>query len=286
MSRLKPYIMLAPVMALVLGVFVGGLMMGLMQSLGYFPAIGMRTFTLDYYKQVITNPDFMTSLSFSLYISLISSVLALIFGVALAYLLIKGNSKKQVEEILYKLPIIVPHSVAALLIYTVFAQSGILSRVLFHLGLIATPAEMPAFLFDRTGRGIILAYLWKEIPFIAMVVYSVLKSVCNRLEDAARNLGADEWQIFRYVILPLIAPTLVSNFIIIFAFSFGAFEVPYLLGPTRPRALPILAFVEYTNPDLAHRPYTMSINMILTFISLGFVGVISLLFRRIFKYKI
>ncbi len=286
MSKLKPYIMLAPVLALVLGVFIGGLVMGLMQSFGYFPAIGMKTMTLDYYKQVLSSPDFMSSLSFSLYISLVSSVLSIIIGLALAYALMKGNTKKHVEGVLYKLPIIVPHSVAALLVYSVFAQSGMISRALFHLGFIAAPTEMPAFLFDRTGRGIILAYMWKEIPFIAMVVYSVLKSVCNRLEDAARNLGASEWQTFRYVILPLIAPTLLSNFIIIFAFSFGAFEVPYLLGPTSPRALPILAFVEYTNPDLAHRPYTMSINMILTFISLGIVGGVSLMFRRIFGYKV
>lgn len=286
MHKLKPYIMLAPVLALVLGVFIGGLVMGLMQSFGYFPAIGMKMVTLDYYKQVLTSPDFISSLSFSLYISLVSSVLSIIIGLALAYLLMKGNTRKQVEEVLYKLPIIVPHTVAALLVYSVFAQSGIVSRALFHLGFIATPAEMPAFLFDRTGRGIILAYMWKEIPFIAMVVYSVLKSVCARLEDVARNLGASQWQTFRYVILPLIAPTLLSNFIIIFAFSFGAFEVPYLLGPTSPRALPILAFVEYTNPDLAHRPYTMSINMILTFISLGIVGGVSLMFRRIFKYKV
>ena len=90
---------------------------------------------------------------------------------------------------MYKLPIIVPHSVAALLIYTVFAQSGILSRVLFHLGLIATPAEMPAFLFDRTGRGIILAYLWKEIPFIAMVV---LQRVEKRMQQTGR-CGAQSW---------------------------------------------------------------------------------------------
>jgi putative spermidine/putrescine transport system permease protein len=278
--------MLAPVLALVLGIFIGGLVMGLMQSFGYFPAIGMKMVTLDYYKQVLTSPDFISSLSFSLYISLVSSVLSIIIGLALAYLLMKGNTRKQVEEVLYKLPIIVPHTVAALLVYSVFAQSGIVSRALFHLGFIATPAEMPAFLFDRTGRGIILAYMWKEIPFIAMVVYSVLKSVCTRLEDVARNLGASAWQTFRFVILPLIAPTLLSNFIIIFAFSFGAFEVPYLLGPTSPRALPILAFVEYTNPDLTHRPYTMSINMILTFISLGIVGGVSLMFRRIFKYKV
>lgn len=87
------------------------------------------------------------------------------------------------------------------------------------------------------------------------------------------------------VIFPLIMPLVASSFIIIFAFSFGAFEVPYLLGPTSPKILPVKAYIEYTNPDLTHRPYTMVINMILTFYSLILVWLYSKTFKLISKYK-
>ena len=51
---------------------------------------------------------------------------------------------------------------------------------------------------------------------------------------------------------------------IIFAFSFGAYEVPFLLGPTTPNALPVKAYIEYSSPELFNRPYAMVINCILT----------------------
>ncbi|MBE6056036.1 MAG: sugar ABC transporter permease, partial [Clostridium sp.] len=49
--------------------------------------------------------------------------------------------------------------------------------------------------------------------------------------------------------------------------SFGAFEVPYLLGPTTPKLLPVKAYIEYSSPDLTNRPYAMVINTILIVIS-------------------
>lgn len=285
MSKFKPYLMIAPIMTIIFCVFIGGLAMAIMQSFGCFSAIGMMDLTLKYYSQVLSSANFITSLLFSLKTAFISSAIALVLGVLLAYLLLKSNASDRINSIIYRLPIIVPHSIAAFMIFTIFAQSGLISRGLYSLGLISQISEMPSILFDKSGSGIIMAYIWKATPFIGMVVYDVLKSVYNKLEEVSVNLGASEWQTFKYVILPLIAPTLISNFIIIFAFSFGAFEIPYLLGATSPKALPIFAYIEYTNPDLSHRPYAMAINMILTWTSLLIVAVLSMVSKRLLKYR-
>jgi len=281
----KPYLMLVPVMIPILGIFVSGLIMGLMQSFGHFSAIGLTEFTLKYYKDVLTDKDFLLSLRFSLYISLLSSIIAVIVGVLLAYSILRSKYKKGIEDVIYKLPIIVPHSVAALLVYNVLAQSGILPRLLYNLGIISNQTSFPSLIFDRKGIGIITAYLWKEIPFIAMLVYTVLSNINDKLSEAALNLGANRRQVFWHILLPLIMPTILSSFIIIFAFSFGAFEVPYLLGPTSPKTLPVKAYIEYTNPDLTHRPYTMAINMILTLCSLVLVWLYTKTFKLISKYN-
>jgi putative spermidine/putrescine transport system permease protein len=281
----KPYLMLVPVMIPILGIFVSGLIMGLMQSFGHFSAIGLTEFTLKYYKDVLTDKDFLLSLRFSLYISLLSSMIAVIVGVLLAYSILRSKYKKGIEDVIYKLPIIVPHSVAALLVYNVLAQSGILPRLLYNLGIISNQTSFPSLIFDRKGIGIITAYLWKEIPFIAMLVYTVLSNINDKLSEAALNLGANRRQVFWHILLPLIMPTILSSFIIIFAFSFGAFEVPYLLGPTSPKTLPVKAYIEYTNPDLTHRPYTMAINMILTLCSLVLVWLYTKTFKLISKYN-
>lgn len=272
-------------MIIIVGIFVSGLVMGFVQSLGHFKVVGLYDFTFKYYKEVLTDSGFLESLKFTFYISLTSSVIAVVFGVLLAYSIFLSKHKYGIEEILYKLPIIVPHTVAVLLTFNIFSQSGIISRLLNYFGVISDQSSFPSLLFDRNGIGIILTYLWKEIPFIAMVVYAVLSNISNKLSDVALNLGANKRQVFRYVLLPLIMPSILSTFIIIFAFSFGAFEVPFLLGSTTPKTLPVKAYVEYTNPDLTNRPYTMVINMILTFFSLIMIWLYSKTFKIIKKYS-
>lgn len=284
-TKFKPYIMLIPAMLVFIGIFVVALSHGFMQSLGYFPAVGLKEFTLRYYKEVFLDENFLSSLLFSFSIAFKSSLYSVIVGVLLAYSILASKHKKGIEEIIYKLPIIVPHTVAALLVFTFLSQSGILARVLYTVGIISGPSDFPALIFDRKGRGIIFAYIWKGIPFITLVVYSVLSNINDKLKDVAMNLSANRWQVFRYVQLPLIMPSILSSFIIIFAFSFGAFEVPYLLGPTTPRALPVQAYIEYINPDWSNRPYTMTINMILTGLSFIFIWIYHMTFKIISKYN-
>lgn len=277
--------MLIPVMIVIIGIFLSGLFMIFIQSLGYFKAIGLTEFTLKYYKEVLSSQGFLSSLGFSLYISLVSSVIAVFFGVLLAYSILRSNYRKGIEEMLYKFPIIVPHIVAALLVYNILSQSGILPRILHAIGIIESQYNFPSLLYDKKGIGIIIGYLWKEIPFVAMVVYTILSNINDKLSDVAHNLGANNRQVFFHVLLPLILPSIFSSFIIIFAFSFGAYELPFLLGPTTPKALPVKAYIEYTNPSLANRPYAMVINMILTVVSLVLVWLYNKSFELISKYN-
>lgn len=284
-EKVKPYILLLPFMTVIFGIFTSGLLMGFMQSLGRFKAVGLTEFTLKYYKEVLTDSDFLSSFKFSFYISIVSSIIAVVIGVLLAYLLLVNKHKKGIEEVIYKIPIIIPHTIASLLIFNILSQSGILPRLLYNIGLISSKTDFPSLVFDQNGWGVILSYVWKEIPFIAMVVYTVLKNINDKLRDVALNLGANKWQVFRCILLPLMMPSIISSFIIVFAFSFGAFEVPFLLGPTNPKALPVKAFMEYSNPDLTNRPYAMVINMILTSFSLIFIFIYYKVFHLINRYS-
>ena len=69
---------------------------------------------------------------------------------------------------------------------------------------------------------------------------AILQSVGEDYEQAAQSLGANRWQQFRYVTLPLIMPGVLSASVIVFAFTFGAYEIPAILGQTFPKALPVL----------------------------------------------
>ena len=169
---------------------------------------------------------------------------------------------------LIQLPIIVPHVVVALFVINIFAQNGILARLFYAFGWIAEQQDFPRIIYSESGLGVILAYVWKELPFIVYFVISLMGNINGSLGEAARNLGASKWQSFFKVTLPLCKDTILSGFLIIFVFSLGAYELPALLGATLPKALPVLAYNQYTHPNLQNRPYAMALNGIIIIISL------------------
>ncbi|MDR0350425.1 MAG: hypothetical protein LBH64_02605, partial [Coriobacteriales bacterium] len=134
-SRLTTMLMVAP-LALLLFVFVFGMLQSVAASLGYVPALGMRELSLDYYREMFEKRDIFRSLGLSLYLSLASAGLSVIFGVLLAALVSASGLVKAKALHLLKVPIIVPHTVCALLLLNLLSQNGIIARLFFDLGLI------------------------------------------------------------------------------------------------------------------------------------------------------
>lgn len=285
MSKIKPYLLIAPAALLLLFIMGVGICTCILQSLGYFPLIGLGNITFDYYKEILSNQQFITSLMLSLKTSIISSTIATIIGILLAYLMTKSRFSK-LRYFLLNLPIIVPHIIVVMLAFAVFSKMGIISRMLYNLNLINDSREFVSLVNDKAGIGIIIVYIYKGMPFIAITVYNILKSLDVKLEDVALNLGANKFQVLKLVIMPQIMPTILSSFIVIFAFSFGSFEVPYLIGATNPKALPVNAYINYINTDLAQRPLSMAMNSILTGISFILLILYNLIFTKLKKNKL
>jgi putative spermidine/putrescine transport system permease protein len=160
------------------------------------------------------------------------------------------------------------------------SQSGLVSRITHAVGLTADPAAFPPLVADPWALGVIAEYVWKEVPFIGVVVLAALAGGIEEYEDVARTLGAGRWRRFRHVTLPLVMPAVLATSIIVFAFSFGAFEVPFLLGQTYPAALPVLSYQYYTNVDLAARPQAMAINMMIAVLVTALIAVYVFLSER------
>lgn len=285
MSKIKPYLLIAPAALLLLFIMGVGICTCILQSLGYFPLIGLDNITFDYYKEILSNQQFINSLMLSLKTSIISSTIATIIGILLAYLMTKSRFSK-LRYFLLNLPIIVPHIIVVMLAFAVFSKTGIISRMLYNLNLINDSREFVSLVNDKAGIGIIVVYIYKGMPFIAITVYNILKSLDVKLEDVALNLGANKFQVLKLVIMPQIMPTILSSFIVIFAFSFGSFEVPYLIGATNPKALPVNAYINYINTDLAQRPLSMAMNSILTGISFILLILYNLIFTKLKKNKL
>lgn len=281
-NKLKPYLLLAPISILVILIMGVGILNCIFQSIGYIPSIGLNNFTLDYYKEILRDETFLKSLIFSLKISFISSFICVVVGTLLAYALSK-NKYSKLKVNLLNLPIIVPHIVVVIIVFMIFSQSGILSRILYNLGVIKDSSEFTQLVLDENGIGIILVYLWKGIPFVIITAYNILKNISESLENVAINLGANKFQAFRFIILPLATPSIISSFIILFAFSFGSFEVPFLIGPSTPKALSVQAYISYSSSDFMQRPIAMSINVILSGVSIFMLLIYNKVFSKIYK---
>lgn len=284
-NKFKPYLLLLPVCIVLIFIMGVGIVNCVSQSLGYFPHIGLNNLTLDYYKETLMDKTFLKSLMFSLKTSFISSSICIILGVLLAYILSKDKYSRWKMNLL-NLPIIIPHIVVVIIIFMIFSQSGIVSRILYNLGIIKDSSDFIHLVSDRNGIGIILVYLWKGIPFVALTTYNILKNISDSLENVAINLGANKIQAFRYVVLPLAMPSIISSFVILFAFSFGSYEVPFLIGPSTPKTLSVQAYTTYSSSDLMQRPMAMCINTILSVISVIILIIYNKMFEKIYRNKI
>lgn len=265
--KAKPYCAVLPPCFMV--IFLVGISVGesLKSAFGWDGSGGLVHGTDRYFRQVLSDTAFQKSLVFTLKTSLISSLTAVSAGVALAFFY--HRRKTGDPDPVYYLPLIVPHTVVALMVFQIFSQTGFLARLFYFFGWIQDYDQFWILVYDRHGIGMILSYLWKEIPFVFVTMYGVLQRLNPHYEWQARVLGASSFRAFRKAVFPMILPHILYCFILLFLFSFGAYELPRLLGPTAPRALAVQAYIEYTNPVPENRPIAMVYNTLI--MSVGFV---------------
>ncbi|MFZ7124597.1 MAG: ABC transporter permease [Desulfobacterales bacterium] len=263
--------LLAPALGVIGVLFGGGLALGCLQALGHLPGAGMESLGLRHFINVLGDPDFLGSFRITLYISLTSTAVAAVFSVGLALALTRLSVRSRAVYFILQVPLTVPHLVVAVAVIFLLSPAGLLSRLAASLGVTASPSDFPLLVNDRWSVGILLAYIWKEIPFITLMLLSVLKNAGDELIDAGRTLNAGAWQRFRFIILPTIFPSLGAACLIVFAFTFGAFEVPFLLGRTFPMTLPVWAYKNYSDIDLLARPEGIAIGLVIAVVVVGAV---------------
>ena len=277
-SKLTPWLLLLPFLA-VTALVVVSVWNILVQSLGVIPAFGLTDPTTEYYRQVLTSGTFLSSLAVSLKIALYSAVFATVLGVLVCAGLVGCRRGGMLH--LVRLPILVPHTVVALFVICICSQTGLTARGAAALGLISDSTEFPQLLFTDSYVGVILAYLWKEIPFVAYFVLALMSSVSSTLGEAAENLGASPLKSFFQITLPLSLPAITKAFLIIFIFAFGGYELPLILGATLPKALPVQAYLSYMDPNLLNRPYAMAMNGVILALSMAMAALYGLLTSRL-----
>jgi putative spermidine/putrescine transport system permease protein len=250
-----------PTFVVLMTLFVGGFVFGILQSLGYFSVIadGDDKISLDAYFAAFQNETVRAGIILTFRVAILSTVLSTFFALAISLMISRTKRFQSALIAITQFNIPIPHVVAATGILLTFSQSGIVSRLTNHVGITDGSSDFPIITNDPFGYGIIMSYLWKEVPFLCVLILSALRGPVTNLDETAKTLGANYAFRLRKVILPYIFPSILSGTIIVFAFSFGSYEVPYLLGEPYPSTVSVVAYQLYTNRDLANRPTAMAL---------------------------
>lgn len=275
--------MLAPALIIVIGLFIGGFAFGLLQSFNYMPLIDQNIFNLEAYKTILGDREFINSLLYTFYISIAATGLSIAIAIALSMGIRKAFRRKGAVLFSYQFILPIPHLVSAVAILMLFGQSGFISRLLNLLGIVTNSASFPEIIYSKSGIGIILALMWKFVPFVGIAILAILQSSGSDYEEAAVSLGANSWQRFIHVLFPIMLPSITTSAILIFAYAFASFEIPFLLGAVYPKTLAIVAYQKFMDIDITVRPQAMAMSTIITII----VMFVVLLYKKLaskFRY--
>src|SRR6266508_2353203 len=168
---------------------------------------------------------FWKSVKMSLIVSLV--VVALAYPVAY-YLALSGTKLKYVLLLVLIAPFLTSYLLRVLAWKVILGSQGVVNSFLFWTGLRSPDHPVSQLLYSRFAVMLVLAYVW--LPFVALPIFVSLESLDVRLLEAASDLGANRWQAFRRVTLPLSLPGIFAAFLFVFIPTLGEFVTPSLVG--------------------------------------------------------
>lgn len=200
---------------------------------GSFLSYPLSGFSLRWYQEFLGSQEWMRALRNSLIIAPAATLLATALGTLAAVGLARGEfrGKGLVMAVLIS-PMIAPLVIIAVSLYFFFAQLNLLNSYL----------------------GLVLAHAALGVPFVVITVAATLQGYDRNFSRAAASLGATPWFAFRTVMLPLIAPGVISGALFAFATSFDEVVVTLFLASPAQRTLPMQMFGgirENLNPTIA-----------------------------------
>ncbi len=178
-----------------------------------------RGFTTKWYDRAWNNDQLIEAFVNSLTIAVISTIFAVLLGALTAVVLWRWRFPlKPVYEGLVSLPIVIPEICMGVALAVFFATSGLM-----------VPPDTP---WPLNLTNIIVAHITFSFPFAAMIIRARLQNFNREIEEAARDLGASEWEMFRDILLPYMKPGLVAGGLLAFTLSLDDFVITFFTsGP-------------------------------------------------------
>jgi len=230
-SRLAMLLLVLPALAVVLALFVYPL------SLSVISAFTTKTgeATLDNFAK--TAELYWDDIIFTFVIVAISTAFIGATSAAIGGYLVLGENPRAVAALkwLYRWPLFIPFIVAAQCMRTFLAKNGIMNNTFDTLGII--DVHNAVGLLD--WRGIIVTFVWKQTPFVALLVAGAMASLDRATIEAARNLGAGRLRILIEIVLPQVSSAMVVGLILSFVTMLSVLSVPIMISGGAPTMITV-----------------------------------------------
>lgn len=180
---------------------------------------------------------YSSDILFSLLIVTLSAALIGAVSVAIGGYLTLGRSRRAVAVLrwLYRWPLFIPFVVAAQLMRTFLAKNGMMNNALVELGLL-TPMQTESYL---DWRGIVITFVWKQTPFVTLLVAGAMAALDRSMIEAAQNLGARRGRVLLGIVLPQVAQTLMVGLILSYVMMMSVLSVPMMINAQQPTMLTV-----------------------------------------------
>ena len=176
-------------------------------------------------------------IGFTLVIVTVSTLACGALAIAIGGYLILGENPRAVAILkwLYRWPLFIPFVVAAQCMRTFLAKNGLMNNTIVSLGLLE-PIQTTSLL---DWRGVVITFVWKQTPFVALLVAGAMAALDRSTIEAARNLGAGRIRILIEIIVPQIMPTLVVGMILSFVTMMSVLSVPIIITGESPTMMTV-----------------------------------------------
>ena len=193
----------------------------------------------------VTDARVLAAFRLSFGTSALAAVVNAVSGLLVAWVLVRYDFPgRRIVDAVVDLPFALPTAVAGISLTAVLAPNGWIGQFLEPLGIRAV----------FTPLGIVIALIFIGLPFVVRMVQPVLEDLERELEEAAASLGARRWQTFRRVLLPPLAPALLTGFALAFARALGEYgSVVFISGnmPFESEVVPLLIMTKLEQYDVA-----------------------------------
>lgn len=226
-------------------------------------------FTTQNWKDAFASNEVLFSFLYTIALSLVSLFLCVSIGMFIALLIGKRLQRGVASYIIY-LPMAFPSIVTAFFFFQFLSNAGLLSRLFYKMGMINSITDFTNLVNDRFSIGIITAQFFLTLPVFVLLYLSIIGNEnIERLKILASSLGAGRAQVLWRITIPALLKKSYPAIILFFIFKLGSYEIPLLLGRSRPETISVLIVRKMQRFNLMDIPQGFVVAVIYALLVIG-----------------